>query len=211
MKKLFLICLVILSMNAFAQSKGDKYFLLSGCVSFGEVKSFSYINNHVDGLAQPMNRYLSASVGFGYFIDGDFRMELVVSLYNEKDPVEQSGSHWLYDTFKGVTFNPNFSFNIKLADKLYYAPEFGASFDLGYYNYQQTYSGSFEYPYRGYSFYIHLLALEYRVNEKLGIGMSIGTAQYTIRKYYDGDKMFGEINQLMFYLNQAMVNVRFFF
>lgn len=211
MKKLFLLCLLILSMNVFAQNKGDKYFLASGTFSFGQVRTQSFVNNHVYGSVRPMNRYLEGIVGFGYFVANAFRLEFAVSLYNEKDPTEKSGSVWLYDTFKGILFNPNLSFSVKLADKLYYTPEFGVGLDLGNYGYQPTYSGNFEYPYRGFSLYVNLLALQYRISEKFGLGMVIGNARFSNCKYYDGDNVFSEVNQYVFNLNQASINAYFYF
>ena len=213
MKKLLLLFgVVILSMNVFAQNKGDMYVLTSVKASFGKMSSYQIYNNHSSLYAeQPMDTQLGLGIGFGYFVANNFRLELVVSGYSVKSPREEASSVWLNDVNKGVQLNPNISYFVKLADRFYYTPEIGASFDFGKYVYEETVGRSMTYPVRGYSLYANLLAFQFKVSQRFSLGVNAGDVQYTHGTYYDSDEPFFESKSLGFRWNSGSIAAYFYF
>ena len=103
---LLLFGVVILSLNVFAQNKGDKYVMALMNASFKKVSSNS--------TEEPWSAYLGLGTGFGYFIDKNCRLELDLGVYYQNDPIELLNAAWLYDYYKGFTVCPNYSYYVKL-------------------------------------------------------------------------------------------------
>lgn len=213
MKKLLLLFgVVILSLNVFAQNKGDMYVLTSVNASFGQMSSYQIYNNQSTLYAEePMDTQLGLGLGFGYFVANNFRLELVVSGYSVKSPREKTSTVWLNDVNKGVQINPSISYFVKLADRFYYTPEIGAGFDFGKYVYEETVARSTTYPYRGYSLYANLLAFQFKVSQRFSLGVNAGDVQYTHGTYYYLDEPFFESKSLGFRWNRGSISALLYF
>lgn len=217
MKRLvLLIGVIILSVNVFAQSKGEIYVLTSALASFGKMRSESTITlignqTYTVTSEQPMNTNLEFDLGFGWFVAKNFRLELALGAYSEKEPREKQEDVWLNNRNKGFLINPSLSYYVKLTDRLYYAPEVGACFDLGTYSYDETPNRVTESPYKGYSLYFGFLNLQFRASQHFALGVSVGALQYShYRYYYDGNPYYLSEGTGC-YLNKLKVDARFYF
>ena len=215
MKKLvILIGIVVLSMNVFSQNKGDMYILTSATASFGQMHGSMYnpINGVlVSSIDEPLDTYLELGTGFGYFAANNFRLEICLSAYYEKDPREKaSGDLWLSNKYKALCVCPNLSYYVRLADKFYYTPEVGVSIDFGMYSYDKTVSKTLDYPYRGYALYADLLSFMYRVGPHFAICAGVGELRYNHRNYYEDGDMFYSGSTTAFYLNNATISAQIY-
>lgn len=96
-------------------------------------------------------------------------------------PVEEIDGKWLKNTAAAFAINPNIAYYVKLANRFYYTPEVGVSFDFGSRKEQLSKSESYKTPFWGWNVYANLLALEFRVTDKFAIGALIGS--YRIRQH----------------------------
>lgn len=215
MKKLFLfISFVALSTIGFAQNKGEKYFVTSANVSFGNLSSEVTDGYQSVVSKKPLSTNFGLGVGFGYFVAKNFRLELCLSGYIDSNPIEKSGEVWLKDKYKGFGVNPNLSYFVRLAEGFYYTPEVGVNFGWGKNTYEQSTSQSTNYNYNAFDFYANLLAFQYRVNRVFALGIVVGDVSYRIRNYNvnanvaDGHY---KVNQFMINLNSGSVFANFYF
>lgn len=209
-----LIGAIVLSLNVFAQSKGEIYVLTSAAASFGQKEATEYnYNGTIAGTTEsPLNTNLEFNVGFGWFMANNFRFELALGVSNEKQPREQTISGtWLYNKFTSFDVAPSLSYYVRLADKFYYTPEVGVDFAFGKYHYEDAPSHAWNYPYRCYSFYANLLAFEYRVGQHFALWASVGSLNHSRWSYYDDGKMFYSSQSTGFYLNYGIVAAHFYF
>ena len=215
MKKLvLLIGIFIFSMNVFAQNRGEMYIITSATTSFGQTYGNTFNSNGVlaSTTEKPLNTYLSFDAGFGYFVANNFRLELCVGAYYEKDPREKASSDsWLSNKYKGFRVCPSLSYYVKFADKFYYTPEVGVDFDFGKYSYDETLSESWNCPYRGYSIYTNLIAFMYRVGPHFALWVSVGELHYTHRNYYDEGNMIYLGGTTAFNLNNGTIAAHIYF
>ena len=189
------------------------YILTTASASVGKIEGTTFNTNGsvASSAKEPMKTYLGIDVGFGYFVARNFRLELCLSGYYEKDPREQTSGVWLNNKYKGFCVCPSLSYYVRLADKFYYTPEIGVNFDFGKYSYDETYSTSWNCPYRGYSIYANLVAFMYRVGPHFGLWAGLGELSYTHRAYYDEGKVFYSGNSTAFSLNKAFVGAQIYF
>ena len=213
MKKLpLLIGLIALSIGAFAQSKGDMYVVTSIDASLGKMSSYEIYNNQpIHFSRQPMNTEVGLEIGFGYFVTNGFRLELGVSGYIDKSPREQVSTDWLNNFSRGILLNPNISYYFKLADRFYYTPEVGVSFDFGKYTYEESIYQWLSYPYRGFSLYANLLAFQFKVTPRFSLGVVAGDLQYGHLKYFDADEPCFVSEALRFRWNSGSIGAYFYF
>ena len=95
MKKLALLFgIVILSLNVFGQNRGDMYILAGASASAGKIEGSSYNSNGsvASTTKEPMSTNFGIDLGFAYFVAKNFRLELGLSGYYEKDPREKRGA-----------------------------------------------------------------------------------------------------------------------
>ena len=217
MKRLvLLIGVVILSVNVFAQSKGEIYILTSASASFGKMRSET-ITTLIGGQTltstseQPLNTNLGFDVGFGWFVAKNFRLELALGAYSEKEPREKQGEVWLNNRNKGFLINPSLSYYVKLTDRIYYAPEIGASFDLGTYSVDETFNRVEELPYRGRFLYLNFLSLQFRASQHFAIGVGVGELQYSYYRYFYKDELYYRSEGISCRFNNLKVDARFYF
>ena len=207
-----IIGLLFVSLCVLAQNKGDMYLLTSVNVTFGNMSSYEVHNNQPSHISQrPMNTDLGLGIGFGYFVLNGFRLELGVSGYYIQSPREEVSYTWLNNIEKGIIISPNVSYFFKLADRLYYAPEIGASFDFGQYTYWETPYTSTSFPYRGYSLYANLLAFKFKVSQRFSLGVLAGDVQYNHLKYYYLEEPFFANKSFRFRWNSGSIYACFYF
>ena len=205
MKRLaIIIALVILSISVYAQERGDLYMLASASASFGKTTNDSYEEI-------PLYTYLGADVGIGYFLLNNFRLELSLGFFSEKEPTQKVSSDWLYAIHRGFNVCPNLSYYFKLAEGFYYTPEVGANFNIGTYYFQENHYNTWEFPFRDYSLYANLLVFEYRIGPHFALTTQVGDLAYTHRNYYEDDDVFYSEKTVAFYLNSARACMHFYF
>jgi hypothetical protein len=217
MKRLAIIIgLVVLSISIFAQEKGELYMFVSASASFGKVTNdtYTYYSNgffECDTEEKPLDTYLGLDLGIGYFLLNNLRLELGLGVSSEKDPTIQMNSDWLYSIHRGFNVCPNLSYYFRLAEGFYYTPEIGANFNIGTYYYQESHNKTWDFPYRGYSLYANLLALEYRVGPHFALTTQVGDLAYTHRDYYEDDNLLFSGKSVLFQLNSASVCAHIYF
>lgn len=213
MKKIvFVIGILVFSMNAFAQNKGDKFFLTELGGSFGSVNI--EVTDGVQSVVskKPYNASVGAEIGMGFFVANNLRLEFPIGIGYQNTPSLESDGKWLKDEFLGAYFKPNIAYYVKLADRFYYTPEIGAGLEAGTNKYVQSYSQSSRYKYLGYGIHAKLLAFECRASNKVAFGLNIGLVTYFHSKMYNNLYSAYVLNdQFKFNFNTASVTARFYF
>ena len=110
-----------------------------------------------------------------------------------------------------VLINPNVSYYVPLADKLYYTPEVGASFEFGSIRVELGLHENYTVPCKGWSMYANLLALEYRVNDKAALGIVVGSFGYSSASFTIENRYKYRIGQTKFDFNGASIHYRRYF
>lgn len=212
MKKLVLLVgMVVLSISAFAQNRGDMYVLTSVSGSVGKLTSNIYNGTFINTEEKSMDNYIGLQVAYGAFVAKNFRLEIDFGGFYEKDLREKSGGSWLNDIYKSFNVCPNLSYYVKLADKFYYTPEIGVDVVFGKYSYEKTLSTTWEFPYRGFSIYANLLAFSYRVGPHFALTVNVGELAHTYRSYYDEGTVFYSGGSTYFRMNNGSIGAQFYF
>ena len=194
-----------------AQSKGDKYIALSASASFGSQNAEAYDGNYTSSQDSPLTTTACGQAEFGYFVSNNVRLALCLGVPYTSSPSQLSGSTWLKTKTVGFDINPNIAFYVPLADRLYYTPEIGFSYESG--SYQEDVSASITYKadYSGFDIYASILALEFRATDKLAIGVGIGSIARVTAKIKDPETSnYLKTNQFKCDLNSASVHLRFY-
>ncbi len=183
-KLLMLLCVFILSMNVMAQNKRDKYLAPSLSVAYGNQSYSSYLFNTAYYYREkPVDFSLNPSCEFGYFPINNFRLGIAIGLPFSVFPAFHYDNKWEIDYALGVSVKPNIAYYVRLTDRLYYAPEIGFKYEL--WNWFDYIGSILEFEnglYQTISVYINLFDLEFRVNEKLAIGVGLGSLYYSNAK-----------------------------
>ena len=203
---------VLISVASFAQQQGDSY--LSGMIgaSGGTQKTtlnedrYSYSEN------QPLNSSFSIGLEYAYFIKNNLRTALCLSTSTSSSPTTNTGFGWLKSKVFSVDINPNIAYHVRLTDNLYYTPEVGLSLEIGSVKNQIDRNESYKFPGFGWGAYAHLLALEFKVTEKIAIGANVCSLSYTGVTIWDNSSDISHTaNQLNFNLNDSSINFRYYF
>ncbi len=124
MKKIILTIVALCAVfSAFAQEKGQMYLMPTLEFDFG--KSTKYVLGDTEPSFYDPSFYIGAE--YGYFLSDAIRVGMFVGF----DISSSKSSELLKNTTYLVSFNPNISYFLKLADKFYYAPELGVSYSIG--------------------------------------------------------------------------------
>ena len=215
MKRFFLLALAAFSVcfAMTAQNAGDKYIAASLAFSFGNQN----VETSNDGVYSTMQSApLATSVGLqaelGYFSADNFRLGLCLGIPFNSTPESLSGTTWLKTKTVGFSINPNIAYYLPLADRLYYTPEIGFSYEIGSYKEDLTTSTTYNANYSGWDLYVHILALEYRVSPKFAIGVGIGSVSYANAKIKDKNSgAYISSKQFSLDFNSSTTHARFYF
>ena len=184
MKKIVLFSgLIILSINVFGQNKGDKYLAPNLSVAYGNQSYSSIFHVPYYYSVKPYDFSLNPGCEFAYFPINNFRLGIAVGLPFTVFPAFYHENKWETDYAIGVSVKPNIAYYVRLADRLYYAPEIGFKYEL--WNWFDYIGSILEFEnglYQTVSVYANLFDLEFRVNEKLAIGVGLGSLYYSYAK-----------------------------
>ena len=155
-KYIVLTLLVLLSLGANAQKRGDHYVGTSVAATY------------VDG--NPTTWSAGASVEFGYFVFKNWKVTASAGYSYQHESYVEAGN-----PFAGthvLLLGPSISYYVKLANGLYYTPEAGV-----YYAFGGTWQHSTEYDFHarldGFQIGISLFSLEYKPTDKFGVTLSV--------------------------------------
>ncbi len=186
MKKLLLfLSLLTICSHSFAQTKGDKYisFAIGGSLGQSYVE---YFNGSSTQAAQaPSDTKISLQGEFAYFVADNIRLSFALGLPYVSSPTEKAGSIWLRDNSSGIDINPNAAYYYKIADRVYYTPEFGLSFGFGNRSVQESASSTTHLKVTSWELYLQFVSFEFRVKEGFALGFSAGTLSYGGYRYND--------------------------
>lgn len=213
MKRFYLIMSVmLLSIASFAQTKGEMFIAGTVSADLGTQKTTLSDGSYSTSAKQPLNSSFGLGVEYGYFVADNWRLTLAMAVPFSSSPVEEVDGKWLNNTAAAFAINPNVAYYVKLADRFYYTPEVGVSFDFGSRKEQLSKSESYKTPFWGWNVYANLLALEFRVTNKFAIGAVIGAIGYGNTRFTDKDTdAYLDNSQFTFGLNDSSVHVRFYF
>lgn len=213
MKKFLLLSVAMLiCVASFAQKKGDKCVAGSLSLDCGTQKTTISDGSYSTSANQPSGASFSIGAEFGYFVANNLRLAMYLSVPFSSSPIEEIDGKWLRNTATAFGINPNVAYYVQLTDRLYYTPEIGASLDFGSRKEQLSISESYKTPFWGWNVYANLLALEFKVTEKLSIGalvsgLSYGNIRFTDKK----SDAYLDSSQFNFDLNNSSVHIRFYF
>ena len=205
-----IIGLVIISLNVFAQAKGEKYLFAMGYASFGKVKVENFNGVQVNNYDRPLSKYLGVQAGFGFFPANNFSLELGVGVPYTKELYGRDGDTWLYEKVLGVELNPRMAFYVKLADRFYYTPKLGGTFVFGTDVTDVSSYKSEKYDYQLLGAYVEFLAFQFRVSQKFAIGAMVGQMSYRrvkVSEHVSG--AYSAANRWRFDLNSFTVSTIF--
>lgn len=215
MKRIFLLALAALSVciSTTAQNVGDKYIAAAMAFSFGN-QNVETSNNGVYSTTQsaPLTTSVGIQAELGYFLADNVRLGFCLGIPFNSTPEALSGTTWLKTKTVGFTINPSIAYYLPLADRLYYTPEIGFSYEIGSYKEDLTTTTTYNANYSGWNLYVHILALEYRVSPKFAIGVGIGSVSYANVKIKDKNSgAYVSNKQLSFDFNSSSTSARFYF
>lgn len=203
--------LMLCSLVAFGQNKGDKYVAASFGASFGSQTYQSYDGTYTTSQNSPLTTTLCVQGEFGYFIADNIRFALAIGVPFSSTPRELSGNSWLMSKTISFQINPNIAYYFRLTDSLYYTPEVGFTYEFGSVKEDMTASATYSLDYSGWDIYANLLALEFRVNSKFAIGVGFGSIGYSDGKITDkGSANYFSTSQFRCNLNSGSVHFRFY-
>ena len=203
---------MLIGVASFAQIKGDMYIAGSIFTGFGTQTTTLSEGGYSVSVDQPLSTSFSFGVEYGYFVADNIRLAMAMSLPSFSSPFEEVDGKWLKDKESSFVINPNVAYYLRLADRLYYTPEVGVSVSFGSLKEQLSKSETYKTPFWGWDVYANLLALEFRVSEKIAIGALIGAISYGSVIYTNVDTDYkAAINQFDFDLNNSRVQFRFYF
>ena len=207
-----LMVAVLISVASFAQQQGDSY--LSGMigVSGGTQKTILNEDRNLYSENQPLSSSFSIGVEYAYFIKNNLRTALCLSTSTSSSPTTNTSLGWLKSKVFSVDINPNIAYHVRLTDNLYYTPEVGLSLEIGSTKNPIDRNTSYKLPGLGWGAYVHLLALEFKVTEKIAIGANICSLSYASVTIWDNSSdISNTVNQLNFNLNDSSINFRYYF
>lgn len=214
MKKLImLMTAMFLCMSSFAQTKGDMYIAGSLFMNSGTQSTIlSYDGSNPISDSQPSGLSSGLGAEYSYFATDNLRLSLAISAPFTSTPIEKEDDKWLKHTSTSLIINPNVAYYIRLADKFYYTPEVGFDYSFGFSKQEVSSSDSYKEKYRGWSAYIKILALEFRVTDRIAIGFNAGSINYGSTKFtLNHSKGYMVYNMFDFGLNNADLDIKFYF
>ena len=213
MKKLVLFAVAMLvSVASFAQKKGDMFIAGTISADFGTQTTSLSDGGYSTSVSQPLSSSFGFGVEYGYFVADNLRLAMAMSVPFSSSPVEEVDGKWLKDKASSFAINPNVAYYVRLADRFYYTPEVGVSFNFGSLKEQLSKSETYKTPFWGWDLYANLLALEFRVSERIAIGALVGGISYGSAIYRNVDtEAKATISQFKFDLNNTNVHFRFYF
>lgn len=213
MKKILLFSVAMLiGVASFAQKKGDMFVAGSISADFGTQKTTISDGSYSVSAKQPSGASFSLGAEFGYFVVDNLRLSMYLSVPFSSSPVEEVDGKWLRNTAAAFAINPNVAYYVRLADRLYYTPEVGVAFEFGSRKEQLSVSESYKTPFWGWNVYANLLALEFKVSEKLSIGALVSGISYGNTRFTDKKTdAYLDSSQFNFDLNNSSVHFRFYF
>ena len=148
---------------------------------------------------------------FAYFVADNIRLSFAVGLPYVSSPTQKVGSIWLRDNQTGVSFNPNAAYYYKIAEGVYYTPEVGLSFGFGNRSSQESTSSTTHLKVKSWELYLQFISFEFRVNERLALGVAAGTLSYGSYRYNDiNTAQYVSAVGPSFSLNDGSLFVRFY-
>lgn len=213
MKKILLFSVAMLiGVASFAQKKGDMYIAGSISTDFGTQTTTLSEGGYSASVSQPLGTSFSFGAEYAYFVADNFRLAMAMAVPFSSSPVEEVGGKWLKDKASSFAINPNISYYVRLADRFYYTPEVGVSVNFGSLKEQLSKSETYKTPFWGWDVYANLIALEFRVSERIAIGALVGGISYGSAIYTNVDTdVKATINQFDFDFNNSSIHFRFYF
>ena len=213
MKRLVLFAVAMfIGLASFAQKKGDMFISGSISADFGTQTTSLSDGGHSTSVSMPLPTRIGFGVEYGYFVVDNLKLGMSMSVPLTSTPVEEVDGKWLKDKASGFAINPNVAYYVRLADRFYYTPEVGVSVNFGSLKEQLSKSETYKTPFWGWDVYANLLALEFRVSEKIAIGAIVSGISYGSAIYTNVDtEAKATINQFKFDLNNSSVHFRFYF
>lgn len=209
MKKLaLLVGLVAFTITAFAQSKGEMYIAPSISASFGrQYASYFDFTTHYEA-SRPLDVSVSPYCEYGFFPADNWRIAFALGFPFYATPETEYNNGWDYSYAMAMTFSPNVAYYVRLADKFYYTPEIGVMVEFG--RESVDFKGIFDRTtpaYYGVYCYANLLGFEYRVSEKIAIGVGISSIYYLFAREFGSQY---RSSQWRFSFNNSTVSVLFY-
>ena len=197
---------------SFAQKKGDMFIAGTISADFGTQTTSLSDGGYSTSVSKPLSTSLGFGVEYGYFAADNLRLAMAMSVPFSSSPVEEVDGKWLKDKASSFAINPNVAYYVRLADRFYYTPEVGVSVNFGSLKEQLSKSETYKTPFWSWDVYANLLALEFRVSDKIAIGALVGGISYGSAIYTNVDtEVKATINQFDFDFNNSSVHFRFYF
>ena len=216
MKKSLLIFVIsLVSILTWGQSKGDIYVSLTGVASLGKDYTATTLNGVVTKDSAPGTTSLAIQGEVAYFVADNWRVSLGFGVpYTSTRKGKDSHDKWLYDTVKGLQVAPSISRYFRLTDCLYYTPEIGGAYEFGKMSEEVTSGTGYTRDYTGWALYACFLAFEFKVGNKISLGVGLGDVSYvSARTSYaigTGD-LIAESGELKFNFNVSQIAFRYYF
>lgn len=211
----FIVVAMLMSIASFAQAKGEHYIAGTFSADFGTQKTTFEYGPYSESSKTPLNTKLALGAEYGHFVANNFRLAMALGVSYQGIPLEETNIKWLRNKTVSFVVNPNVSYYFPLADRLYYTPEIGASFEFGSIKEELTLHEAYTTPATGWAVYVNLLALEYRVSEKAALGILVGgfhygTASFAIEDTFGSETKY-KSSQAKFDFDNSSVHFRYYF
>ena len=191
MKKIIALFLTLslVSVAAFGQSKGSKFFGFSAAASY-EHNNTTYSTYGGNDKSSSSTTQLAAGVEYGYFISDKTCVSLMAS-------VPYYAIHGT--TCYGINLAPTLTTFITISDNCCYSPSVSLAFETG-----RIDSNGTKYNYHGYGLGIDLLGFTFRIKENLSLYIKAAPISFTSTK-----TDYTKSEQFSLKLNSGSIGLRF--
>ena len=212
-KNLLLAIAMLLSLASFAQKKGDMFIAGEISTNFGFFTTSSSEDGYATTEKEPYATWLAAGVKYGYFVADNWKLGLAASVPFQSYSYDSSADNEKFKSSSvSLCLNPNVSYYVKLAEKFYYTPEFGVSFQRCKETDKLASKIIETSHYKSLGVYLDFLALEYKVSDRFSISTYLGSIEWRSTKYsYEDTDIKEKIKDFYFSLNDASVYFKFYF
>jgi hypothetical protein len=187
--------------NAFGQiQQGDKNIGLT--VLFSSQTQEVFVNDNPSS-QPPASMQMGIGATYNYFVSNRFSIGASLSGTYTSTPIgKKANGTYLYTTTYGFLVAPEVRYYLPITDQLYWVISASLGFNYGKYKKDQNPGDPIETSYKALAVSVAPIGLEFRVSDKISVGMSVGGFART-STYMTAEGVDVRTNQTLWQINRA--------
>ena len=147
--------------------------------SFGSQKAEVSMGSISTSETMPSETILGLGVEYGYFLVDNLKLSLGLAYPFTSTPTEKDDDKWLSTSVSAFTIIPNISYYFPITEDLFYTPGLEFAIIFGQQKEMLSRNETYNNKTTGWGACLSFLSFEYKVSERFGIGLSLGSLNYT--------------------------------